>query len=47
MMDGKPHVSPVIQMCDVFVDKAASSSPDHHAGPLRDGVRRMTASLSK
>jgi hypothetical protein len=33
MMDGKPDRSPVIQMCDVFVDKAGLVyTTDHHAG---------------
>jgi hypothetical protein len=33
MMDGKPHDEPVIQMCDVFVDKGGLVfTTDHHAG---------------
>jgi hypothetical protein len=33
MMDGKSHPEPVIQMCDVFVDKnGLCFTTDHHAG---------------
>ena len=33
MMDGKPGREPVIQMCDVFVDKnGIVFTTDHHAG---------------
>ncbi|HTO67644.1 MAG TPA: hypothetical protein VMM15_41020 [Bradyrhizobium sp.] len=33
MMDGKPGKKPVIQMCDVFVDKdGIIATTDHHAG---------------
>jgi hypothetical protein len=33
MMDGKPERQPVIQMCDVFVDKSGLVfTTDHHAG---------------